>query len=267
MIATQHHRSRRAVMHTAGVRWRDRAAKATARRLDGLPRRAGLRILLYHAVGTPIPYANDYGMSVSPSAFRAHLDALRARSDIDPCSLSVELRGDMGIAITFDDGFADVLDVAAPALTERGFPFAVFVTTGWTGRKGYLSKNALRELASISGATIGSHSVAHRPLTKLDDRELAEELGRSRSQLEDDLGIVVDTFSYPHGIVDGRVRNAVVTAGYARACTSRFGRNGPSTDRYLLRRCEVVADDDSTEVVRKATGAWDWLGLRRSPAA
>ena len=33
--------------------------------------------------------------------------------------------------LTFDDGYADLIEEALPKLIEHGFPATVFVTTGW----------------------------------------------------------------------------------------------------------------------------------------
>jgi peptidoglycan/xylan/chitin deacetylase (PgdA/CDA1 family) len=224
-------------------------------------------VLLYHAVGSAIGYGNDYGMSVQPREFVAQLDALLACELLEPTRIAVPSDGRACVSVSFDDGFADVLDVAVPALVERAMPFSVFMTTDWVGRPGYLSSEGLRELASLDLASIGSHSASHPPLTSLDDRQLNGELVGSRRCLEDTLGIGIESFAYPHGVLDERVRRAVAAAGYAHASTSRYGRNRPTTDRLRLRRCEVVAGDDPATVVAKATGAWDWLGLRRSPRA
>lgn len=43
---------------------------------------------------------------------------------------------DRGFAITFDDGFANNLHVAAPALEARGIPAAFYVTTGFVDDQG-----------------------------------------------------------------------------------------------------------------------------------
>jgi peptidoglycan/xylan/chitin deacetylase (PgdA/CDA1 family) len=35
------------------------------------------------------------------------------------------------IVLTFDDGYADLIEEALPIMIEQGFPATVFVTTGW----------------------------------------------------------------------------------------------------------------------------------------
>jgi peptidoglycan/xylan/chitin deacetylase (PgdA/CDA1 family) len=173
--------------------------------------------------------------------------------------------GPQTIAVTFDDGFDDVLRVAAPVLAERGVPFSVYVTTSFLGRPGYLTEAGLRELAAAPGVTIGAHGVTHAVLTRCDDDTLRHELAGARAQLADLVGRDVEELAYPHGVVDGRVRAAAADAGYARAVTSRYGVNTATTDPLLLRRVEVVTADRARDVVAKSTGRWDWLGLRPSP--
>jgi peptidoglycan/xylan/chitin deacetylase (PgdA/CDA1 family) len=60
----------------------------------------------------------------------------------------------------------------------------------------------------------------------------------SKSSLEDALGVAVNTFAYPFGQVDERVRAAVGEAGYTRAYTVDPGRNW-FNDPLLLKRTEV----------------------------
>jgi peptidoglycan/xylan/chitin deacetylase (PgdA/CDA1 family) len=222
-------------------------------------------VLLYHAVGTAVP-GDTYGLSVRPDRFRRQVELLverRAGGELDTVPFGPPSGADRcGVAVTFDDGFADVADVAAPLLAELGVPATVFVTTGLLGRERYLSVAALRDLATVPGIVIGAHGATHARLTRCSPSQLDEELRGSRHALEDHLGSVVDTMAYPHGAVDPTVRDAVARAGYRCAATSRWLVNRPGTDPLLLGRAEVVADDDLRVVGQKVDGAWDWNGLR-----
>jgi peptidoglycan/xylan/chitin deacetylase (PgdA/CDA1 family) len=201
-------------------------------------------------------------MSVEPATFRAGIDSVL---DAGLRAAPVGSTEPGTIAVTFDDGFDDVLRVAAPILADRGVPFSTYVTTTFLDRPGYLTVGALRELALVPGATVGSHGVSHAPLTSCDDAALRREVVDSRSELEQIVCAAVSSFAYPHGIVDRRARDALAAAGYDVAVTSRYGRNTATTDPLLLRRVEVLRDDAPADVVAKAPGAWDWLGLRPSP--
>jgi len=83
-------------------------------------------------------------------------------------------------------------------------------------------------------------------------------LADSHSEIEDIIGRPVKYFSYPHGSVTRRVRDAASRAGYVLGACSRFGVNHQSRDIMLLCRCEVVAADSERVFSQKLSGAWDW---------
>ena len=105
----------------AGRRW-----PASVR---GGPRRPGLRILYYHRISD-----ERDPLAVTPAAFRRQMDALAASGqrvvdlyEIDELALEP---GEAAIALTFDDGYRDVLEHGLPVLREHGFPSTVFVVPG-----------------------------------------------------------------------------------------------------------------------------------------
>lgn len=67
--------------------------------------------------------------------------------------------------------------------------------------------------------SFGAHSVSHRTLPRLGDAALAKELGDSRRELADALGVTPRWMAYPYGRWDARVAAAVRAAGFAGAWT------------------------------------------------
>lgn len=229
--------------------------------------RSGARILLYHAVGTPLE-KDTYGISIDPSNFSRHLQTLAddPALDVVPFSEMSPTSDRTNVVLTFDDGYLDTLRTAAPILLDFGIPFTVFVTSGFLdrGHPEYLTVDDLRELATQNGVTIGSHGVTHSLLTKCDADQLRNELVGSRERLEEIIGVPVRSISYPHGDVDERVRTAAIAAGYSSGMCSRFDINRPGRDPMLLCRCEIVADDDLKIFRQKVHGAWDWYRWRHA---
>lgn len=232
----------------------------------GAAPREGLRILMYHAIGTPIEGDVRRLYSMTAARFGEHMRGLSEHHADRLVSLdALESRGDsLRIALSFDDGYRDNLAVAAPLLVGLGIPFTVFVCTGAVaGRKaGFLAPEDLRELAGLPGATIGSHSINHVHLTEANERSLREELVGSKAYLEDLLGRGVHSLSYPHGAVDRRVRDAAENAGYRIGATSRFDINRPVRDPLLLCRTDIWADDNIAVFEQKLRGDWDWFRWR-----
>jgi peptidoglycan/xylan/chitin deacetylase (PgdA/CDA1 family) len=86
-------------------------------------------ILLYHRVAER--EADPLGVCVSPENFARQLEVLKRSKEIVP--LAQILDGEVPsrlAAITFDDGYHDNLEHAAPALAAAGVPATLFVTTG-----------------------------------------------------------------------------------------------------------------------------------------
>lgn len=232
--------------------------------------RAGLRVLMYHSVGSRAIGDTRGIYGIAPGLFKQQMTALALHEDLACAALDTPGMAPSRVAITFDDGYRDNLHVAAPILLEHRLPFTVFVCSGFLRdtRGNFLSPAELRELAALPGATIGSHGATHTPLTRLDDAALREELVASKTALEDLTGRCVDAISYPHGAVDRRVRAAAAAAGYALGACSRFDINADDRDPLLLCRTDIHADDGLRVFNQKLDGAWDWYRWRSAdPAA
>ena len=249
------------------MRWQALAARTIAEgvalaRIPCAPR-SGLRILMYHAVGTPVRGDRLGIFTISRERFSAHAGVLASMLTTPLAPLTVPYN-ELRIAITFDDGYTDNLRVAAPLLAARGLPFTVYVTTDFVreGASGFMTPSELKELARIPGASIGAHGCSHRPLTECGSDELAAELTDSKHYLEDLLGQPITSLAYPHGAADRRVRDAVAVAGYQVGACSHFDINRPGRDALMLNRCNILCDDTPRVLRQKLRGDWDWYRWR-----
>ena len=95
-------------------------------------------ILMYHRV-TELP--NDpYLMAVTPKHFAEQMEVIRRYACPIPLRQMVKALRDgkvpkRGLAVTFDDGYADNLYNAKPLLERYDIPATVFVTTGHVGHQ------------------------------------------------------------------------------------------------------------------------------------
>jgi len=179
-------------------------------------------ILGYHRVHT------EAGpLSIRPDTFRAHLEALAADPAISVIGLTglcdaVQAGSDCTcVALTFDDAYADTLEMAAPMLEEFGFPATVFAPSGLLGTAGKMSADQLKGLLTSGLFEVGAHSRTHVDLRACGAVRLAEEVRGSKTDLETALGLEIRTFAYPFGALDRRVRAAVEAAGFNGAVTTR----------------------------------------------
>src|SRR5581483_2153144 len=120
-------------------------------------------------------------------------------------------------AITFDDAYRSVIELAFPVLSRLGVPGTVFVPTGFTGsdrpmewpgidhwiggpHEAELLPMTWQDLATLAraGWEIGAHTRTHPHLTELDDATLAEEIRASKRDIESRLGLDCRSFAYPY---------------------------------------------------------------------
>lgn len=227
--------------------------------LDGEAERT-LRVLMYHKVNDLWPNPT----TVPTEVFAGQMEHL-GRLGYTPVSLEAvrDHYADgvplppRAVLITFDDGYRDNLVNALPILRRHGYPAVVFVPIGFLddGRplpheeplRGLGVRNdtvGWDELAELEagGIRVESHGISHRPLTELDPAEATREIALSKLRLEERLGHEVAAFAFVKGsLADFRPEHAslVQQAGYELAFTSVSGANGPSTDRFRLRRYNV----------------------------
>lgn len=238
-----------------------------------LARRGALTLVGWHRIGDA-----DDGLTTRIEDFRRHLDVLdRWGATVLPLPEAHRrlVAGDLperAVALTFDDGYASVLELAWPELVARGLPATLFAVSGYLDGRGRfpwdeklpagcdLARLVTGEqllAAAGEGLDVGSHTVTHRWLPRLAEHEVADELTRSRAQLEDLLGRPVTSFAYPMGGWTPRIRDQVEAAGYEAAITCDRGRNRPGHDLVALRR--AFAFDRPDDVRRQLDGAFTWV--------
>ena len=113
-----------------------RAPLSAFRRLRAA-RRPAVCVVVYHRVAEA--EVDPWGLCVSPDRFAAHLDLYGRWGTLLSVDDLVERLAEgrlprRAVAVTFDDGYPDNLDTAAPLLARHGAPATVFVTTGREGR-------------------------------------------------------------------------------------------------------------------------------------
>lgn len=238
-------------------------------------------ILMYHAVDNERATA-ERRLCVKPDNFDRQMRCLRDQG-YSPVSLHAmveQLRepvrsGDPCVAVTFDDGFDDVRRHALPILVRHGVPATVFAVTGrlggsneWMDRSVFpprrlMSAAELREVQA-AGLEIGSHTVNHASMVGLSLEEAVREARESKDALEQVLGRKVRYFAYPYGRFDLSAKEAVRTAGYHAACSTKSGFNSPAgTDLFELRRLDIFGHDSLPHFKRKLAFGANEVKLRQ----
>lgn len=179
--------------------------------------------------------------------------------------------GELGVAFTLDDGYAEQVRVAGPAFAEFDCPATVFVTTGfldqqlwfWWDRIEYVFDHAVREEAT---ATIGGERVAYkwerstgpgpaaRDFTARCKRVPDEEKHAAIADLAEHTGVALPVRAPP--------RYAPMTWSELRSWEERGMTFGPHTVTHPI--LSQVSDAQSRE---ELAGSWQRLSAEaRTPA-
>jgi peptidoglycan/xylan/chitin deacetylase (PgdA/CDA1 family) len=238
------------------ARIRASARSAALGALSRLPRTSGqgVRIVHYH-----------YVFDDERERFTEQLRFLA--SEFSPVSLSQAVErlrlgqasGDE-VVVTFDDGFRNQLDNAAPLLVEHGFSACFFLVTELLGadpaRARAFSRDKLHLPLPVEpldwdsasrllelGHEIGSHTRSHPNLAALAPEALLDELASSREELSKRLGAVRHV-SAPNGDrarFSEAVADAARAAGYESCASAIRGVNRSALDLYSLHRHHLSA--------------------------
>lgn len=238
--------------------------KTRVYRLLGRRQPGQLIILTYHSI-----------RDAQRDKFAGQMDALVKAGVIESANVGEIFHdGRYHIAVSFDDGYQNIMKNALPAMRERAIPPTVFVTTGYLGKRpGWIlderhpnyderiiNENELKGLIE-ENVIIGSHTLSHPDLTKIDEWQSEAELMDSKSYLEKLLSKQITLCSLPYGEVDKSRRNQFVTAGYTRVFLNVPTYPASDTKRYFMGRTDASPDDWKLEYHLKLRGAYQWLPL------
>jgi peptidoglycan/xylan/chitin deacetylase (PgdA/CDA1 family) len=204
-------------------------------------------ILMYHYirdVSISSPDKLGYGLSVGPRLFDDQLGYLSTAGyhsiSMDELTAYVttgKVLPSKPVVITFDDGYADLYNVAMPLLNRYGFSATAYIVPDFVGRPGYISWGQLNELNE--GFEIGAHTMDHVDLAIQTSAIAWRQIDQSRTVLRQRTGRPVNTFAYPSGRFNAAVAKQVAEAGFSSAVTTNFGSRFAAKDLITLPRVRV----------------------------
>ena len=195
-------------------------------------------------------------ISTAPAVFEERMRDLHARgfTGVTLGRVVASWRGgarlpERTLAITFDDGYSNVLTRGVPLLVELGFSATIFAVAGLLGERNrwdpggdvpelrLMDGPQLRELVA-EGFEVGGHSMSHPALPGLPAAQLEREVVDSADHLAATIGAEVRSFAYPFGSVDPAAR-AAVARRYSAACGVRLAEACPEDDPLDLPRLDM----------------------------
>lgn len=215
-----------------------------------------MTIVAFHRVRGDIP---EDGLTCGAAKFKEFCQFFRRYFRVVPLSEQVaNYRSgvNMGgtLSITFDDGYLDNFEVAAPILRDLGLPATFFVATGFIGTSiraawdealpvhpNWMQWDHLRILAG-EGFDIGCHTDGHIDLGAASPETVRTDIELSKQKLQDRVGVEARLFAYPFG---GREhmcdtsRKVIQEAGFDCCASCYGGANTPTEDPFYLRRVPI----------------------------
>ena len=183
-------------------------------------------ILQYHHVSETLPAVT----SVSANTFTKHLSYLKehnfnviALNELISAIQQGKTLPEKTVAITFDDGYNNNYEQAAPILEKFGYPYTIFVNPTLIDEgKGYvMGWDKLKELAS-KGALIANHTAQHDYLhIKLKDESdaqwqarIKQDILRSQQRIKEEIGHDYKYLAYPYGEFNNKLQALVEELGF-----------------------------------------------------
>ena len=243
-----------------------RTVKLAAEAVDRVWRPSrGVVVLIYHRVGR----RSSIEVDLPEALFEEQMAALAATGRAATIDDALEtLRGEGAppavdpVVVTFDDGTADLAEVAAPILARFGIPALLYLATDFVDQARPfpddgqpLSWSAVRELVDSGLWQIGSHTHTHALLDRLEPDQIDDELDRSVDRIGAETGREAVHFAYPKALAPSAVAERAVRRRFRSAALAGT-RSNPygETDPWRLARSPVQVSDGMRWFARKLDG-------------
>lgn len=230
------------------------------------------RILMYHMVREHIPNAKFNKLRVKPTEFEKQIAWMKEQGfhfvTMQELLENWGSHPEKTVAITFDDGYLDNLENAFPILEKYQAKATIYVVvdrhdrdwstykkahhnSGELAREEKLKDDQVKFLADSGLVEIGSHTMTHANLAKLNDEECFTELVQSKHALEFLTQKSVNSFAYPFGIYTERDVQIAKQVGYSNAVTTKEGIDEQHPDFMQLKRIKISGKDSLRTVKRR----------------
>jgi peptidoglycan/xylan/chitin deacetylase (PgdA/CDA1 family)/broad-specificity NMP kinase len=202
-------------------------------------------VLMYHAVDD-----SGWRLSISPQEFERQMAYIRehytpvALSDVVAHARGEKILPAGAVAVTFDDGYADMATAVLPILQKHKIPATLFLTTDVSFstspyKLARITWEDIRTLHESGLVTIESHGRAHPHLPRLSEEKAGEELTGALHDIEERLGVRPRYFAYPFGDRTELIDQMILTAGYDAAFSIREGFVKAGSDVRHIPRIQV----------------------------
>lgn len=209
----------------------------------------GSRILIYHQVGA----GHGYQLDVPTAAFSEQMRWLTDRHRVVSLDTALAARTDTKpvVAVTFDDGYADMFHNAFPLLAELGIPFTLYLTTGPVEHgeplvarpnSDPLTWDHIETMLESGLLTLGAHTHTHPDHRHATAAFLEDDNGRCDEIIERRTGHRPVHFAYPYGYWAAHA-DQVVRRRYQTAALGGTHLADTTFDGHLFHRVPIQLAD------------------------
>jgi peptidoglycan/xylan/chitin deacetylase (PgdA/CDA1 family) len=207
--------------------------------------------LSYHIIN----HAIQDKIAISEAAFEQQLAYLREHgyTTLSLAQTIADIDGSQkapprSLLLTFDDGYADNIQMAMPLLRAYDMRATLFVMTGYIGQNNRWNLRACYDVQHMtwdelrhwheSGGDIGGHSHLHYCMTRLSFDELQETVLLNKHLLANEIGVTPRAFAYPYGRFNQAVID-IIRQHYEIAFATDGGAWNTNAQRYTINRLSV----------------------------
>ena len=205
----------------------------------------GAPILLYHHVSAQTPAST----SITPQQFEQHMAYLHDHYTVLPLTDIVSaLRQrqplpDNAIAVTFDDGYANILENGHPIMQKYEIPYTVFINPAEIGqRRDQLSWQQVKTMQQ-AGVIFANHTLDHLHMLNREEGETEQQwlnrvvnnVEQAESLIEEKTGRSLRYLAYPFGEYNRTLAAQLQKRGYI-GFGQHSGAAGPDSDFAALPR-------------------------------
>ncbi|GGF63038.1 polysaccharide deacetylase family protein [Alteromonas lipolytica] len=202
-------------------------------------------ILLYHHVSDDTPRST----SITPAKFAEHLDYINQHFTVVPLNKLINAAKGQGqvpdnaLAITFDDGYENILQNGHPLIKKYGFPYTIFINPQVIGKQANQLDWQQVKAMQNEGVTFANHTLDHlHLLEKLPGEQESDWLERvwqniteAETILQQHTGQSLKYLAYPFGEYNQTLATKLTNNGYT-AFGQHSGGVGTFSDMAAIPR-------------------------------
>ncbi len=177
------------------------------------------------------------------------------------------------IIITFDDGYENVSKIALDILDRFNQKATCFIVlnkinefNNWDNNSKKINPTKLMNISQIKewinkGYEIGSHTLDHKDLTKLNYENKQKQIVKSFLKLNENFGIKTESFSYPYGKYDQECIE-ILKENYKFAVTTKKSLyNNKKGNNYEIPRVTIGPKNSIFKFLLKTLTIYENLKL------